>query len=194
MTIMRAGMLPAIVILLASTAALACPVVGSQASITLERSDSTTEINLKPPLTISDTRFRSGATVKATYYQGLIELDRVQRDLTLVVRPKTPLDSFFPIKPNSTFRFDSESGEDGKEMRRTTTELTVLGARRFAIGDCILNVWLIERRVPGLHNEMRLDLTYYYSSDFKFIVAREYPARNGRLDIVTYNRVSQKKD
>lgn len=166
-----------------------CPKADAASPFVLERLDTTTEVTRKLPLVVTDTRFRSGATVKTTYYQGLIELDRAQRDKTFVFRPKESLDKFFPIRPNAVLRFEAEHGEEGQPLRRTSVELAVVGARKYSLGDCTTTVWLIERRIPGAGNEMRLDETYYFSDEFKAILAREYPEKSGRRDIITYTRI-----
>jgi hypothetical protein len=178
-------------ILASSAVAQTCPKADVQSPLVLERLDTTTEVTQKLPLVVTETKFRNGSTVKTTYYQGLVELDRVQRDKTFVFKPKDALDKFFPIRPNAVLRFDAEHGEEGQPLRRTTIELAVVGARKYSLGDCTTTVWLIERRIPGIGDEMRLDLTYYFSDEFKSIVAREYPEKSGRRDIITYTRVWQ---
>lgn len=168
-----------------------CPKAGAASPLVLERLDTTTEVTQKLPLVVTDTKFRSGTTVKTTYYQGLVELDRAQRDKTFVFKPKESLDKFFPIRPNAVLRFDADYGEAGQPLRRTSVELAVVGARKYSLGDCTTTVWLIERRIPGVGDEMRLDVTYYFSDEFKTILAREYPEKGGRREIITYTRIWQ---
>lgn len=171
--------------------AQSCPSIDARSRLVLERPDASTELSVRQPLVVAETKFRNGSSVKVTYYQGLVELDRAQRDRVFVFKPKSPLDTFFPIKPNAVLRFEAEHGEEGQQLRKATVELAVVGARKFSIGNCTSTVWLIERRVPGSGSEMRVTETYYYSDEFKSILAREYPENGGRRDIISYTRMSQ---
>lgn len=168
-----------------------CPRPDGRSRLVLERSDASTEVSVRQPLVVAETKFRNGSSVKTTYYQGLVELDRVQRDRVFVFKPKAPLDKFFPIKPNAVFRFDAEQGEEGQKLRQATVELAVVGARKFSIGRCTATLWLIERRIPAAGSDMRVAETYYYSEEFKSILAREYPESGGRREVISYTRMSQ---
>lgn len=191
MSLVRFGLIGLLLGAVTPVLAQDCPRMNGRSRLALERPDASTEVSLRQPLVVAETKFRNGSSVKATYYQGLVELDRVQRDRVFVFKPKSPLDTFFPIKPNAVLRFEAEHGEEGQQLRKATVELAVVGARKFSIGNCTNTVWLIERRVPGSGSEMRVTETYYYSDEFKSILAREYPENGGRRDIISYTRMSQ---
>jgi hypothetical protein len=130
-----------------------------------------------------------GATLLETMqFEGLFQLDRLDRGRRTKYEASTDIKALFPLKPGAhvTARFSSLS--DGRRGQ-LCVELTVKKAEDIYIGSCKYSVLKIERSESYSAEPPRFVDTDYYSSELKLILAREYKDRDGRTELIKYDNI-----
>lgn len=169
-----------------------CPSAKSAASgYVIERDGgSKTEVMFTDATTVRTVmRFDGKVLLETTQFQGLFELDRIDRGRRAVFKPKTKLEALFPLKPGSiaNVEFDVEGGE---RPSTATVQISVKGTDALYIGACKYSVLKIERSESRGGGPLAFRDTDYYSPDLKLIIAKEY-RNNGRpSQMIKYDRIA----
>lgn len=134
-------------------------------------------------------RYSGSSMLETTQYQGLLQLDRVDRGRRTTYRPKTDLAAIFPLKAGQqkTIEFNVKPG---KERANTVkVQLSVKSTDVLYIGPCKYNVLKIERWESHGDGPLRLINTDYYAPDIKLIIAKEYNDRDGRTTLIKFDKI-----
>lgn len=156
----------------------------------VERSGSSTTDVFHVDDTLVRTVMRSGGRMllETTQFQGLLQLERIDSGRRTTFRPRAPLAPIFPLKANqqSTALFDVEDAD--RPTASATFTLSVKGRDVLFIGPCRYDVFKVE--VTETRGDGRPHLvTDYYSPDLKLIIGKEYKERDGRSNLIKYDRV-----
>ena len=129
-------------------------------------------------------RYDGATLLEMTQFEGLFLLDRLDRGRRTRYEPSTDLKALFPMKPGqqANAKFTTESqGQHGR--------LSVKEAEEMHIGPCKYSVLRIERGESTSAGPARFIDTDLYSPELKLILGREYKDRNGRTELIKYDRI-----
>jgi hypothetical protein len=122
----------------------------------------------------------SGSTLlERRLFEGLFELERVDRGVRELFQPKSDLQKLFPLRPGRRVTAEFEFRPQKGSARKLAVSLIVLNPEDLEIGRCKYRVLKIERRESWPDRTTRLANTDYYSPDLKFVLAKEFPQRDG---------------
>jgi hypothetical protein len=128
--------------------------------------------------------------LEVTLFQGLFDLDRLDRGKRSAYRPVSDLDKFFPPAPGKkiTAIFEETEGE-----RKGNLRTFVLEVRKepdtLSIGACEYKVLRIDRSVMDSNNKPVFMETDYYAPDLKLVIGKEYRESDGRTSLNKFDRI-----
>ena len=127
--------------------------------------------------------------LEVTLFQGLFELERLDRGKRVTYRPLSDLAKSFPPAPGKkiTAVFETAEGES-KRLRTFVLEVRKEPDTLF-IGPCKYNVLRIDRSRMDDKSKPIFMYTDYYAPYLKLIVAKEYRERDGRTTLIKYDRI-----
>ena len=129
-------------------------------------------------------RMTSGETLlETTMFEGVFELDRIDRGRHTAFRPVTRLADLFPLKVGKKISADFESGEPPQTVRSKTL-LDIKSRDSLYIGSCKYDVIVMDKSISRGGNAPAFVSTDYYAPDLKLIIAKQYgnPPRLGKYD------------
>jgi hypothetical protein len=182
----------AIAVCLASSAvADDCPsITTTKRSFVVERGpDSRTEVfSDQGPIVRSVLRYRGQTVLETTLHEGIFELDRLDRGRRFVLKPKTDLAKFFPLKQKQKIEAEFALQQDDGKLTMSRAHLTVIGTDTLYIGACKYDIVKIEREETraGARFFSNVD---YYAPALKLIVAKEYRERDGRTKLIKFDKI-----
>jgi len=135
-------------------------------------------------------RYDGKTLLETTQFEGLFQLDRVDRGRRTKYEPGTGIElkSLFPLKVGQQVKAKFISEMDG-HYGRLYVELEVKAAEELSIGACKYQVLRIERSQSSGAVPPRFVYTEFYAPDLKLILAREYQKADGRREMVKYDRI-----
>lgn len=174
-----------------ATAIDPCPSAASgKEGFVVERSGSSATEVFHLENSLVRTMMRSGGKMllETTQFQGLLQLDRIDTGRRTVFRPKAPLAPIFPLKvgQRSTAEFDVQEGD--KPPVGAKFVLHVKSKDSLYVGPCRYDVFKIELTETRGEGRPRLEIDYY-SPDLKLIIAKEYKERDGRTNLIKFDRI-----
>lgn len=172
-----------------------CPTAKSAASgYVIEREGgSKTEVLFSDASTVRTMmRFDGRGLLETSQFQGLFELERIDRGRRAVFKPKSDLAALFPLKAGQTAKveFDVE-GSDSPST--AAVQISVKGSDALYIGACKYNVLKIDRSESRGGGPLQFRDTDYYSPDLKLIIAKEYRRDNQPANMIKFDRISPLK-
>jgi hypothetical protein len=124
-------------------------------------------------------RSTTGETVlETTAFEGLFELDRIDRGRRTVSHPTTKLDELFPLKVGKEITANFDVGEAPPTIKGKTV-LRLKGKDDLFIEACKYNVFVMDRSVGRGDSAPVFVSTDYYSPDLKLIVAKQFKNPDG---------------
>jgi hypothetical protein len=167
-----------------------CPDAKSAASGFIAQRDSAqTEVLQSSKTEVQQiTRLGSQAVLDVTFYQGLLELDRLDRGRRTVLRPIHDLAKNYPPVAGKSTAAVFEIGEGPGKVLRTFV-LDVKKAETLTVGGCQFKVLRIEQKVAQGEAKPSLREIIYYAPELKFIVAKAWPERDGTMTMIKYDRI-----
>lgn len=181
-------------LLVTSVSAMAndCPTAqtGKSGFVVERGSNSSTEVfHAEGPVVRTVLRSGGQMLLETTQFEGLLQLDRIDRGRRTTFRPKSDLAALFPLKvgQQATAEFDVHEA-DGRSSAATIV-LDVKAKDRLFIGPCAYDVFKIERSESRGERPPRVLNVDYYSSELKLIIAKEYKERDGRSNLVKFDRI-----
>jgi len=192
----RAVLWPLLVSLLAIpvsvSAADDCPSAKSgKDGFVVERSgSSTTEVfHLQDSIVRTVMRAGGSTLLETTQFQGLLQLERIDRGRRMTFRPKGDLASIFPLKAGrqSTAEFELQGAEG--PAANATVVLKVLVKDALYVGPCRYEVFKVERSESRSAQPARLINVDYYAPELKLVIAKEYKEKDGRLNLIKFDRI-----
>ena len=133
-------------------------------------------------------RYDGEALLETTQYEGLFQLERIDRGRRITFDSRTDLQTLFPLKPGAQLhaKFISESNGN---FGRLYVELDVQKPEDLLIGPCKYAVLRIEWRQSTSAVPPQFAYVDLYSPDLKLVLAREYKHRNGQTNVVKFDRI-----
>jgi hypothetical protein len=123
-------------------------------------------------------RVGDATVLETTQYQGLFQLDRLDRGVRTKYQPQTDLKSLFPLKPGSTVKAEFTIESNGKRGT-LSVELAVKDTAVVSIGSCKYNVLKIDRTESYDGGPPRFVDTDYYSPELRWSLAKEWRIGGG---------------
>ena len=151
--------------------------------------DSKTEVfSDQGPIVRSVLRYRGQAVLETTQHEGIFELDRLDRGRRFVLKPKTDLAKFFPLKQKQKIDAEFAVQQDDGKLTTSSAHLTVIGTDALYIGACKYDILKIEREETraGARFFSNVD---YYAPALKYIIAKEYKQSDGRMKLIKFDKI-----
>jgi hypothetical protein len=168
-----------------------CPAaVAGRGTFMVERGEqSKTEVTFGDgALVRSVSRYRGEIYLETEQYEGLIQINRIDKDRKTVFKPRSDLATLFPLKPRQNISVQLDVAEDGAEPWVATVDLRMIGTDSVAIGACNYDVLKFER-IEARSGNKTDPIVEYYAPELKFVVAKEYKERDGRTTVVKFDRI-----
>ena len=127
--------------------------------------------------------------LETTQFRGLLQLDRLEDGRKTIYRAQHNLATLFPLKPGEqkVAKFDVE--ERNSPLTRLDILLAVQEAADLSIGPCKYRVLKIERKQSYREASPRFVNFDYYAPDLKLIIGKEYKERDGRMNLIKFDRI-----
>ena len=167
-----------------------CPAVvkGGDAFVVERGEQSKTEVTFGAGAVISAvTRFRGQPLLELRQYEGLIPLERIDRGHRTVFKPDGDLAKLFPLKPKQQIEVRLDAEEDASTTP-VAVDLKMIGTDSLAIGACQYDVLKFEMTETWAGRKAD-PIVEYYSPGLKFVIAKEYPERNGPPTLIKYDQI-----
>jgi hypothetical protein len=172
-----------------------CPTATSAASgYVIEREGgSKTEVLFSDASTVRTImRFDGRVLLETSQFQGLFELERIDRGRRAVFKPKSDLAGLFPLKPGQTAKVEFDV--EGTDRPSTAAvQISVKGVDTLTIGACKYNVLKIDRSESRGGGALQFRDTDYYAPDLKLVIAKEYRRDNQPSNMIKYDRIAPLK-
>ena len=134
-------------------------------------------------------RSTTGETLlETTAFEGLFELDRVDRGRRTVSHPTTKLAEFFPLKVGKEIAANFDIG-DAPQIVKGKTVLRPKGKDALFIQACKYDVFVVDRSVGRGDTAPVFVSTDFYSSDLKLIVAKQFKEPDGTSLLNKYDKI-----
>src|SRR5262245_21961476 len=136
------------------------------------------------------TIFRAGGrtVLETTQFQGLFDLERIDKGKRTVFAPESDLASAYPpnVGQKITTTFEVTEGPSNSKL---TVLLDVKKLDRLFIGPCAYRVLLLDRSEQRGEAPMRFRWTDYFSPDLKLIIAKEFRDGGGCTTLTKFDRI-----
>lgn len=178
--------------LISSQAADDCPTKETASKgFIVERAGAKTEILFPGNTDVRTVTRVGGRTVlEVTLFQGLFELDRVDRGRRTVYQPKSDLAKISAPAPGKKITALMEETEG---QRKGNLRTYVLDVRKQSdtlyVGSCNYKILRIDRSVLDDRSRPVFMHTDYYSPDIRLIVGKEYRDRDGGTELIKYDKI-----
>jgi hypothetical protein len=138
-------------------------------------------------------RYDGKSLLETTQFQGLFQLERLDRGRRTVFQPKTDLAKLFPLKPGegSTVAFEVKEAS-GSTMTRTVS-LSVKPGEDLYIGPCKYAALKIERKEAFGDAPPSFINFDHYAPELKLVLAKEYRERDGRTTLIKFDKIYPSK-
>jgi hypothetical protein len=132
-------------------------------------------------------RFDGKTLLETTKYEGLFDLERIDRGKRTKYEPKTELKTLFPLKPGRQASAKFITERDGS-YGRAYIELEVKKPEDLYIGQCKYSVLRIDHSESSSAVPPQYFYTELYSPDLKLVLGREYK-RGGEVRLIKFDRI-----
>jgi hypothetical protein len=164
---------------------------GSKGFIVERGASSKTEVFYSSPTEIRTVlRYNGETLLEVTLFQGLFELDRLDRGKHAVYRPVSDLSKSFPPSPGKkiTAIFEETEGARKGDLRTYVLEVRK-EPDKLTVGSCTYKVLRIDRSRMDDKSKPVFMYTDYYAPDLKLIVGKEYRERDGRTELIKFDKI-----
>ena len=134
-------------------------------------------------------RFNGKILLETTQFQGVFDLERIDRGRRIVFRPQSNLSAVFPLTVGKTATVEFDVEGDGRPST-LAIRISVKAADTLYIGRCKYDVLKIERSESRGGGPFGLRGTDYYSTDLKLVIAREYREGAANANLIKFDRIS----
>jgi hypothetical protein len=131
---------------------------------------------------------RGDTLLETTTFQGLFDLERIDRGRRTVFRPVTNLDRLFPLKVGRVITANFDSGDE-PQVTRTRIALRVVRPDSLFIESCKYSVLVIERRIGRGDGAPIFVETDFWASDLKLVIAKEFKNPDGTSFLAKFDRI-----
>jgi hypothetical protein len=134
-------------------------------------------------------RSTTGETLlETTAFEGLFELERIDRGRRTVSHPTTKLAELFPLKVGKEITANFDIG-GAPQIVKSKTVLRLKGKDALFIESCKYDVFVMDKSVGRGDSAPVLFSTDYYSPDLKLIVAKQFKEPNGAPLLNKYDKI-----
>ena len=135
-------------------------------------------------------RYDGRSLLEVTLFQGLFELERLDRGKRTAYRPKSDLAKTFPPAPGKkiTAIFEETEGERKGNLRTFVLEVRKEPDALY-VGACKYKVLRIDRSLLDDKSKPIFMNTDYYAPDLKLIVGKEYRESDGRTTLNKFDKI-----
>jgi hypothetical protein len=138
-------------------------------------------------------RYDGTTLLETAQFQGLFQLERLERGRKTVFRPKTDLGALFPLKPGKSSTVAFEVGEATGSTTTRTVSLSVKPGEDMYIGPCKYAVLKIERK-EALGDAPPSFINFdHYAPELKLVLAKEYRERDGQTTLIKFDKIYPSK-
>jgi hypothetical protein len=181
----RAAFCAIVICVAAPAVADECPT--GKSTFFIERGGSRTEVvHSSGPIFQTILYYREQKLAETTLYEGLFELDRVDRGRRWVLKPKANLAKFFPLKVGQKIDVGFDVQQDRTASGSSRVKLNVIGRDTISIGSCKYDILKIDRDETGARLFQNID---YYAPALRMIVAKEHKESDGRSTVIRFTRI-----
>jgi hypothetical protein len=168
-----------------------CPTVQSAPQgFVVERGDQTkTDVFYDAPIVRTVMRFGGNPLLETTQYEGVFQLDRIDRGRRTTFRPTEEIAALFPIKVGQRVTVQFDVSEAAGRATKSTVALSVIGQDSLYVGPCRYDVLKIDRQESRGDGALVFINTDYYAPSLKLVIAKEYKERDGRRNLVKFDRI-----
>ena len=154
-------------------------------------SQKTEVLHSGPAETRTILRHNGNTILEATLYQGLFELDRLDRGKRSAFRPIGDLAKIFPLTPGKKVAavFEQTEGERKGELRTYSLEVRK-ETDTLSLGSCKYKILKVQRSRLDDKSKPVFMYTDYYAPDLKLILAKEYRERDGSTELIKFDKIS----
>lgn len=118
--------------------------------------------------------------LETTTFEGLFDLERIDRGRRTVYRPKANLGSFLPLKVGQDITAVFESG-DAPQVAKRKVILRVKRRDELFLESCKYDVFAIERSISVDDAAPVFVDTDYYAPELKLVIAKEFKDPGGTV-------------
>jgi hypothetical protein len=133
-------------------------------------------------------RYNGNQVLETTQFEGLFDLDRIDRGRRTTFKPASELAKLFPMKADQKAVVDFDVTNAGASAKRTV-RLHVMGTDELYIGSCKYKVLKIERSQSQEGRQAVFAEIDYYSPELKLIIAKEFKERSGQASINKFDKI-----
>ena len=133
-------------------------------------------------------RYSGNQVLETTQFEGLFDLDRIDRGRRTTFKPASELAKLFPLKVGQKAVVDFEVMNAGTSAKRTV-RLNVVGTDELYIGSCKYKVLKIERSQSQDGKPMVFLEIDYYSPELKLIIAKEFKEGRGQTSLNKFDKI-----
>lgn len=162
-----------------------CPT--GKSTFFIERGGSKTEVTYSSgPIFQTILYYRDQKLAETTLYEGLFELDRVDRGRRWVLKPKANLAKLFPLKVGQKIDVGFDVQQERGPAGSSRVKLNVIGRDTITIGSCKYDILKIDRDETGARLFQNID---YYAPALRMIVAKEHKESDGRSTVIRFTKI-----
>ena len=167
-----------------------CPTAKTAAQgFIVERGASKMEVFHAGPTEVrSVLRYGGQTLLEVTAFQGLVDLERIDRGNRISYRPISDLTKTFPPVPGKKTSAVLEETRDGKKIMRTYILEVRKGSDTLYLGACKYNVLRIDRSAMEGKQTYFIN-TDYYAPELKLVLAKEYRESDGRTTLNKFEKI-----
>jgi hypothetical protein len=134
-------------------------------------------------------RYAGTTQLETTQFEGIFQLDRLDRGRRMTIKPQTELSRLFPLKAGRNVLAKFDYVDASGRATQGTVSLVVKSADPIFIGPCKYSVLKIDRSESRGESAARYLYTEYYSPELKLILMKEYRDPDSKSRFVKYDRI-----
>jgi hypothetical protein len=134
-------------------------------------------------------RYAGTTQLETTQFEGIFQLDRLDRGRRMTIKPQTELARLFPLKAGRDVLAKFDYVDASGRATPGAVSLVVKSSDPIFIGPCKYSVLKIDRSESRGEGAVRYLYTDYYAPELKLILMKEYRDPDGKSRFVKYDRI-----
>jgi len=134
-------------------------------------------------------RYNGQSVLETTLFQGLFQLERIDRGRRTVFQPKSDLATLFPLKVGDKKTVTFGVSEATGSTTSRTVSLSVKSGEEMYVGSCKYRVLKIERNEAFNDAQPRFINFDHYAPELKLALAKEYRESDGRTTLIKFDKI-----
>ena len=134
-------------------------------------------------------RYSGQMLLETTQFEGIFQLDRIDRGRRTTIKPQVALASLFPLKAGGKINANFDYIDDSGRITPGLVSLVVKNADPIFVGACKYSVLKVDRSESRGEGALRYLYTDYYSPELELILMKKYRDPDGKSKFVKYDRI-----